>query len=77
MPDFAHLPLIHGPDGKKLSRLGADFILEETSATQGVAIFGMSLPSLRTKDIYCKSKKNLFSDVGESAVTNSFLTCEI
>ena len=45
MPDFAHLPLIHGPDGKKLSRLGAmgrqmgvAYSLEETSATQGVAI---------------------------------------
>lgn len=32
MPDFAHLPLIHGPDGKKLSQLG----LEQISFTERI-----------------------------------------
>ena len=50
MPDFAHLPLIHGPDGKKLSQLGADFNPGRNFSDSRGGNFGMSLPSLTTKD---------------------------
>ena len=32
LPDFAHLPLIHGPDGKKLSKRHGATGLEEFEA---------------------------------------------